>query len=116
MRERIAARRESKVAEEDAAAKAEAEKAASEAEAARQAERKQVRTKAAAKLDKALAAAEAAYKTWRDEQHDLPVTLQNRRTFYLRAALAKLAPELALALEVKRVPHAHQRPLAEVQS
>ena len=105
---------ERRVAEEDATAKLKAEEAAAAAEAERQAERKQTRAQAATKLDEALAAAEAAYRAWVAEQRDLPVQLQNRRPLYLRSALHKLAPELARVLDVQRVPHNHQRPLAEV--
>jgi hypothetical protein len=105
---------EAKVAEEDDAEKKAAAEAAAAAEAERRAEQKVVCAKASAKLDKALAAAEAAYEAWVESQRDLPVVYQNRRPFYLRAALHKVAPELARVLDVGRVPHSHQRPLAEV--
>ena len=105
---------EKQLAVEETADRQAAEQTAEAAEVQRQAERKQARAQAGAKLDDAFAQVEAAYKAWLAEQRDLPVQLQNRRHFYLRAALCKLAPELATALAVARVPHSHQRPLAEV--
>lgn len=102
------------VAAEDAAERQKMEQAAAAAEAERQAERKQARAKASTKLDKAFVNAESVYQAWLEEQRDLPLNLQNRKGWNLRAALFKLAPGLAQALQVERVAHNHQRSLAEV--
>lgn len=110
----VIAELEKQIAAEEAAEESAAEEAAAAAEAQHQAERKGGRTKASVKFDEALSQVEAAYAAWVESQSDLPVVQQNRRSFYLRCALHKLAPKLAIALDVQRVPHNHQRALAEV--
>lgn len=105
---------EQKIAEEEASERRAAETTAAAAEAQRQEERRKSRARSGAKLDKAFAQVEAAYRAYLAEHHDAPEAAKRRQTFNLLAALHAAAPQFALALDARRIPHHHQRPLSEV--